>query len=187
MEDILRSSLDKEEEILWRGHAEPFQTLDKTHKADFIRKAMIGAAIVIAVLVFLFSMGKFESKFLILIGIVLLLCVIPAANVFSDASKLRKIEYIATTERLIVLRDALRSAYYSQIKTGAFREDLDGHVSLVCGPDAMKARPYKRREICVVGAGVSESDSECSRFCFYAPTDRETLEKILHERMPSLF
>ena len=187
MEETLKASLSKGEEILWRGHAEPFQTLDKTHKPDFIRKAMIAAFIAIAFAIFMFSMGGVEKKALYMIAIVLFLCAIPASNVITDALKLRKMEYVATTERLIILRDAARSAYYSQIRTGAFKEDIDGHVSLVCGPDAMKAKPYKRREICVVGAGAGESGAECTKFCFYAPTDRETLEKVLHERMPSLF
>ena len=187
MEEILNSALNKGEEILWRGHAEPFQTLDKTHKANFVQKVLIGAAIAISFAVFLITMGKVENKTLILIGVVLLLCAIPAINVITDASKVRKTEYVATTERLIVLRDTVRSAYYSQIKVGAFKEDLDGHVSLVCGPDAMKAKPSKRREICLVGAGASESGVECERFCFYAPADRKALEKILHERISSLF
>lgn len=187
MEEILHSTLNSGEEVLWRGHAEAFQTLDKTHKSDFIRKAIIGAAIVIFFSTFLILMGNFEKKILFLIGIALLLCAIPAMNVLTDASKLRKMEYIATSERLIVLRDAARSAYYSQIKTGALKEDLDGHVSLVCGPEATKAKPHKRREMCVVGAGTAESGSEVERFCFYAPTDREALEKILHEKMPAIF
>ena len=187
MEETLQLSLNKGEEILWRGHAEPFQTLDKTHKPDFVRKAVIGAAIVIGFSIFLLSIGKVENKVLFMIVAALLLCSIPAVNVISDASKLRKVEYVATTERLIVLRDAARSAWYSQIKTAAFKEDLDGHVSLVCGTDAVKAKAHKRREICIVGAGVSESGAECERFCFYAPADRASLEKILHERMPSLF
>lgn len=187
MEDNLKSSLNEGEKILWTGNAEPFETLDQTHKKNFIIKAIIGAAIVLAFIILLLSIGSSNSKTLILIVIILLLCAIPSINVFSDASKLRKIKYYATTERLIVFRDSVKSAYYSQIKTGAFKEDQDGHVSLLCGSDAIKAKPHKRREICVVGANETDSGSEIDRFCFYAPTDRKTLEKILHEKMPSVF
>ena len=187
MEETLQTSLNKGEEILWRGHAEPFKTLDKTHKPDFIRKVLIGMAIVLAFAIFMLSMGSADSKTLTMIAVAALLCLIPAINMITDALKLRKMEYIATNERLIVLRDAVKSAYYAQITSGAFKEDLDGHISLVCGPDAVRAKPHKRREICVVGQGSGESSSECERFCFYAPTDRKTLEKILHEKMPSLF
>ena len=128
-----------------------------------------------------------EQKSVILILVVLLLAMIPTINVLSDASKLKKIEYIATTERLIVLRDSVRSAYYSQIRTACLRQDEDGHTSLLCGPDAVKAKSRKFRELCVVGSNATDSSAECERFCFYAPADRKALEKILHEKMPSLF
>ena len=187
MEETLQSSLQEGESILWRGKAEAFETLDKTHKNHFIKNTVISSIIAIVCAIFLFSTGGFETKSFVLTLIIAVLCMIPSINVLQDASKLRKMEYIATTDRLIVLRDAVRSAYYSQIHEGAFLEDEDGHISLACGKDALKAKPYKRREICVVGAGTSESGNEIERFCFYAPTDRDALTKILHEKMPAIF
>ena len=187
MEETLQTSLNEGEEILWRSGAEAFETMDRTNKPDFIRKCLIGAAIAAAVIIGLVVAGGFTGKTLFIIAIVVLLCEIPSINVLSDASKLRKIEYIATSERLIVLRDSVRSAYYSQIRTAAFKEDEDGHVSLLCGPDAVNAKSRKYRELCVVGGNNTESGTECERFCFYAPKDRAALQKILHEKMPSLF
>ena len=187
MEETLQASLNSGEKILWRAHAESFETLDKTNKPDYILKFVIGAVIVLVFAIFLIAAGGLERKSLILILIVLALAMIPSINIISDASKLRKTEYIATSERLIVLRDSVRSAYYSQIRSGAFKEDEDGHFSLLCGPDALKAKPRKYRELCVVGANSADSGAECEKFCFYAPEDRAALQKILHEKMPSLF
>lgn len=187
MEETLQASLNKGETILWRSGTEPFETLDRTNKPDFLRKCLIGGFIALAITIAMIAAGGFDQKTLLIIVITFLLCAIPTINVLSDASKLRKIEYIATTERLIVLRDSVRSAFYSQIQAAAFREDEDGHVSLLCGSEGMKAKPKKFRELCVVGANNTDSGSECERFCFYAPRDRAALQNILHERMPSLF
>ena len=187
MEETLNSSLNAGEEILWRGHAESFETLDKTNKPGFVRNALIGGLIALAFTVFMIIAGGLESKTFVMVIVVALLCAIPTINILSDASKLRKTEYIATSERLIVHRDAVRAVYYSQIRTGAFKEDGDGHVSLLCGPDALKAKQRKYREICVVGANSTDSGTECERFCFYAPADRAGLQKVLHEKVPSIF
>ena len=187
MEETLQASLNSGEEILWRGHAESFETLDKTNKPDFARKCLIGGVIGGGISAVLIASGGISTKTVLLSLVVLLLSLISAINVLSDASKLRKIEYIATTERLIVLRDSVRSAYYSQILTAAFKQDEDGHYSLLCGKDAMKAKTRKYREICVVGAGTQEAGAEIDRFCFYAPADRDGLQKVLHEKLPSLF
>ena len=187
MEETLQASLNNGEKILWRSGTEAFETLDKTNKPAFIRNGLIGGFIAIVIAIAMIATGGFDRKTLLIIVITFLLCAIPTINTLSDASKLRKIEYIATTERLIVLRDSVQSAFYSQIQAAAFREDEDGHVSLLCGPDGLKAKPQKFREICVVGNSSSDSGAGCVRFCFYAPKDRAALQNILHEKMPSLF
>ena len=162
MEETLQASLNNGEKILWRSGTEAFETLDKTNKPAFIRNGLIGGFIAIVIAIAMIATGGFDRKTLLIIVIAFLLCAIPTSNTLSDASKLRKIEYIATTERLIVLRDSVRSAFYSQIQAAAFRED-------------------------VVGNSSSDSGAGCVRFCFYAPKDRAALQNILHEKMPSLF
>ena len=186
-EETLRANLNDGEKILWRSAPEAFETLDKTHKPDFVRKTTIGAVIAIGFILFLTLLGTMNSRTWILIVVVALLCAIPPINIFSDASKIRKSEYIATTERLLILRGEVKSAEYSTIRAGAFREDADGHTSLLCGTAALKAKPCKRREICAVAGGSLEEKEECERFCFYAVKDEEALKQILHEKMPSVF
>lgn len=158
MEELLQTSLQENEEILWRGKPEPFETLDKTHKRKFITDVVIGLLITILITVVYVLVGRHTGvsvKPLILL-VILILCGIPAFNILGDASKLRKTEYIATNQRLIVLRDTDRSMEYGAIHEAEFRKDSDGHISLVCGSDALSAKESKWREICTIGQTASE-------------------------------
>ena len=98
MDEMLKAGLLPDEKILWRGKAEPFTTLDKTHKKRFIICAGIGLLITTLVAVAYFAAiarGGLRAKPYVLL-IVLLLCGIPAFNMLGDASKLKKMEYVVT-------------------------------------------------------------------------------------------
>ena len=120
----------------------------------------------------------------VVILIIMILCGIPAINVLGDASKLRKMEYAVTDQRLIILRDSLRSAYFPSIREAAFRADPDGHISLLCGSDALKAKPDKWREVCLIGQSATERTDVCNRFVLYAPSDLNGLKAVLKDRLP---
>ena len=126
-------------------------------------------------------MRKLQTTFLL---IVLLLCGIPAFNMLGDASKLKKMEYVVTDQRLIILRDSLRPMPFKAIQEAGFGTDADGHVSLLCGKDALKAKPDKWREICVVGQSAADGSDVCSRFVFYAPADLKGLKAALKDKLP---
>ena len=88
MDEMLKAGLLPDEKILWRGKAEPFTTLDKTHKKRFIICAGIGLLITALVAVAYFAAvarGGLHAKPYVLL-IVLLLCGIPAFNMLGDAS-----------------------------------------------------------------------------------------------------
>ena len=127
--------------------------------------------------------GGMQAKPYVLL-IVLLLCGIPAFNMLGDASKLKKMEYVVTDQRLIILRDSLRPMPFKAIQEAGFRTDDDGHVSLLCGKDALKAKADKWREICVVGQSTADGTDVCSRFVFYAPADLKGLKAALKDRLP---
>ena len=186
MDEMLKAGLLPDEKILWRGKAEPFTPLDKTHKKRFIICAGIGlliTALVAAAYFAAVARGGLQAKPYVLL-IVLLLCGIPAFNMLGDASKLKKMEYVVTDQRLIVLRDSLRPMPFKTIQEAGFRTDDDGHVSLLCGKDALKAKPDKWREICVVGQSAADGSDVCSRFVFYAPADLKGLKAALKDRLP---
>ena len=76
MDEMLKAGLLPDEKILWRGKAEPFTTLDKTHKKRFIICAGIGLLITALVAVAYFAAvarGGLQAKPYVLL-IVLLLC-----------------------------------------------------------------------------------------------------------------
>ena len=182
MDEMLKTGLLPDEKILWRGKAEPFTTLDKTHKKRFIICAGIGLLITVLVAVAYFAAvarGGLKAK-----PFVLLLCGIPAFNMLGDASKLKKMEYVVTDQRLIILRDSLRPMPFKAIQEAGFRTDDDGHVSLLCGKDALKAKADKWREICVVGQSAADGSDVCTRFVFYAPADLKGLKAALKDRLP---
>ncbi len=186
MDELLKSGLLPGEQILWRGKAEPFTTLDKTHKKRFTIFACVCLLITILVAVAYFAAvrsGGMKAKPYVIL-IVLLLSGIPAFNMLGDASKLRKMEYVVTDQRLLVLRDSLRPMPLSNIQEAGFRTDADGHVSLLCGKDALKARPDHWREYCVVGQSNADGSDVCSRFVFYAPADLKGLKAALKDKLP---
>lgn len=184
MEDILQVSLEVGEQILWQGKAEPFETLDKTHRKSFAVKAIVGGLIAIIIsIVYIFAViNTAPIKFFVFL-VVFILCGIPAFNVLSDASKLRKTAYLATDRRLISVRDSVHDMKYDCIHEAAFRMDRDGHVSLLCGDEAMKLKPEKWREAAVVGQRVTEGP-DCHRFVLYAPTEPDVLKEILNTHLP---
>ena len=186
MDEMLKAGLLPDEKILWRGKPESFETLDKTYKKKFAVSAVIGLLITMATsILFFFAVRRSgASPKPLVILVILILCGIPAFNILGDASKLRKMEYVVTDHRLIILRDALRGMPYSAILEAVFREDPDGHVSLLCGSDALKAKPDKWREICIIGQNTPEGTDVCNRFVFYAPSDLNGLKAAVKGKLP---
>lgn len=183
MEDNVQISLEPGEQILWQGKPEPFKTLDKTHKKSFAVKASIGGLIAIIIsAVYVLAVINTAPIKIFVFPVVFILCGIPAFNLLGDASKLRKTVYLATDRRLISVRDSAHDMKYTCIHEAAFRTDRDGHVSLLCGDEAMKLKPEKWREAAVVGQRATEGPG-CHRFVFYAPTDTDVLKAILNEHL----
>ncbi|MBR4475044.1 MAG: hypothetical protein IKS55_15590 [Oscillospiraceae bacterium] len=183
MEDSLQVSLEPGEQILWQGGTEAFETLDNTHKKSFAVKAIIGSLVAILIsAVYVFAVINTAPINYFVFLVVFILCGIPAFNFLGDAHKLRKTVYLATDRRLIVLRDSVHDMKYACIHEAAFRMDRDGHVSLLCGDEAMKLKPEKWREAAVVGQRVTEGP-DCHRFVFYAPSDPEALKDILNAHL----
>lgn len=183
MEDKLNAELLEGEKLLWSGRPEKFETLDLTHKQPFIKKtaitALIAAALLAAYIVFAVSRGIALSWALI---VLIAVCAAAAPiGFFSSASKLRKeVFYAVTDKRLLIIREEARSVKYENVKTAVLKTDADGHVSLVFGSKAQKAKPFSWRNAALFGRFHEDSgEDECDLMAFYAVPDPEGLKRAL--------
>lgn len=182
MEELLKESLSEEETLLWSGRPEPFETLDKTHKKPFIRSAIITALITLAICaayVILIIIENTQLKPGVLV-------VVAACGVFLilrsllDASKIRKqVQYAITDKRLMILTDNAKSIEYSAVSVSKLDRDEDGHISLLCGENAIKAKPWKRRAAVLTGAVINDNTGMCVSFVMYAIPDADKVKEIL--------
>lgn len=187
MEDLLKESLREDEKLLWSGRPEPVETLDKTHKIPFIRNGIITALVTIGICVFYIVLAAVKSV-PVKSGV---LIVVAACGIFlilrdlSDASKIRKqVFYAITDKRLMVITDSAKSVEYSAVSLAKLDTDADGHTSLLCGKDAIKTKPWKRRAAVLTGAVLDENNGMCDRFVLYALPDAGKVKEILSPYLP---
>ena len=187
MEELLKEALREDEKLLWSGRPEAFETLDKTHKSPFIRSGIITAVVTIALCVAYVILAKANDVPLK----PAVLVIVAACGIFIivrgllDASKIKKrVLYAITDKRLIILTDSAKSVEYSAINVAKLDRDEDGHTSLLCGEDAIKARPWKRRAAVLSGAITNENTGMCERFVMYALPDADKIKEILKPYLP---
>ena len=174
MKERLKDYLEHDEEILWYGRAEQFAAMDKTHKAYYIRRGVIAAAVLILLLA-LYIPTAIKTGAGVKPAVVV---VIVAAGIYGicspmlDVQKLRKMEYVLTNEKLMLVASGdVRSVKLSAIPTARLASDADGHWSLLCGPDCDKLAPCKRRVATLSGAILDQDSMMCDRFVMYGIDD----------------
>ena len=93
-----------------------------------------------------------------------------------DVRKLRKMEYVLTNEKLMLVTPSdVRSVKLSAIPTARMASDADGHWSLLCGPDCDSLAPCKRRVATLTGAILDQDSMMCDRFVMYGIDDVQGL------------
>lgn len=178
MKEKLKDYLERGEEILWHSRAEQFEAMDRTHKAYYIRRGVIAAAILILLLAF-YIPTAIKTGAGVKLGVVI---VIVAAGIYGicspmlDVRKLRKMEYVLTNEKLMLVTPSdVRSVKLSAIPTARMASDADGHWSLLCGPDCDSLAPCKRRVATLTGAILDQDSMMCDRFVMYGVDDVQGL------------
>ena len=178
MKERLKDYLEHGEEILWHGRAEQFEAMDKTHKAYYIRRGVIAAAVLI-LLIALYIPTAIKTGAGIKPGVVIVIAAAGLYGVFSpflDVRKLRKMEYVLTNEKLMLVTSGdVRSVKLSAIPTARMASDDDGHWSLLCGPDCDSLAPCKRRVATLAGAILDQDSMMCDRFVMYGVDDVQGL------------
>lgn len=186
MEDILKSKLKDDETLLWSAVPEAFETLDKTHKAYFLRKAVLVAAAAVALIV-LYIIAAAKNHAAVQPAVIAILLAAGGYGVFGDildANKLRnKTIYGLTDQRIIaVMGMSTEAVDYERMNKGdyEFVTDEDGHTSLLCGERAREAKPHGRRSVTVCGAQNNAETGECHGFGMYGITEHvDTVNGIL--------
>ena len=176
MEDILRSKLKDDETLLWCAVPEAFETLDKTHKAHFVRKAILIAIAAVALIV-LYIVAAAKNHAAVQLPVVAILLAAGVYGIFGDildANKLRKKTiYGLTDQRMIaVMGMSTEAVDYERMAKGdyEFVTDEDGHTSLLCGERARETKPHGRRSVTVCGAQNNAETGECHGFGMYGIT-----------------
>ena len=186
MEDILKSKLKDDETLLWWARPEAFETLDKTHKARFVRKAVVIAVVVVA-LIALYIAAAAKNHADVQIPVILIGLAAAAYGMFGeflDANKLRnKTIYGLTDHRMIaVMGMSTEAVDYERLTKGdyEFVTDEDGHTTLLCGERAREVKPHGRRSATVCGAQNNAETGECHGFGMYGVTaEVEAIDAIL--------
>ena len=177
MDDILQTILHKEEKILWEGKAEPFTTLDRTHKNAYLKKLCITLAVTLALrLLYFITVSEVEP---FIVAVMLFLAAYICIKPLTEARQLRSARYLVTDERLVLITDEVVNVVYTDIPMAAIRTDADGHSSLLCGQRAIAAAPQQRRSFAATGAVIDMDSKLCDSLIFYAVADIAGMKEAL--------
>ena len=184
MDERITNSLREGETLLWKSRAEAIETLDKTNKKRFWITTAICAvlAVILSALYVIYVKGPVKPAVLV---ILVLLCAFAPLRRLLDASAVRKLGYAVTNQRLLIVSGEVKGVSLSRVKEAALRTDEDGHLSLLVGADALKAKPSHWRDVALTGLpGTEEEGTVVEYFGFYAVEDKSGLRKILRQVLP---
>ena len=188
MMEILKEELNKGEKLLWYGTPESFETLDKTYKSAYIKRAIriisIVAAFCILYIVYALSKGIELKPVLVLVAMGF--AVFGSFSYYSNARNLRKAIYAITDQRIINIVEVPKSVEFARIKEAQIKCDEDGHYSLLCGNKVVKSKSHTWRSFALLDPYIDEATGICERFALYAIPDAENVKKILSDYIPML-
>lgn len=189
MEEKLKAKLKDDETLLWSAKPEAFDILDKTHKAHFMKKAILISVVFVAIVAFYIYMAIDTSSTIqipvIIIGLAAALYGI--LGEFLDGRKLQnKTLYALTDQRMIAMMGmSFEAVDYERMSDDyEFVTDRDGHTTLLCGERAREVKPYSRRTVTVCGAQNNAETGECQGFAMYGITaEVKNIEQILSKHI----
>lgn len=191
MEEKLLAKLKDDETLLWSARPEAFETLDKTHKAHFVKKSIL-IAVVFAAIIIAYIIAAIENNAAIQIPVIIIGLVAALYGIFGDfldANKLKnKSIYALTDQRIIAMMGmSFEAVDYERLSDFDFFTDEDGHVSLLCGERAREAKPFGRRSATVCGAQNNSDTGACEGFAMYGVTaEVENIRNILSQHIHAM-
>lgn len=186
MEEQLCEQLLEDEQLLWTGCPEPFDTLDRTNKTGIIVGLVVKALVSLGILV-MFIVSAREGRG-IHPGVIACIPAIGAYAMlypFLIARRLRKKTIYALTDRRVIRSGATDNAVpYERIKRAVLRADKDGHTSLLCGPRACDLKPRQWRGEADASFLNNNAEPEASRVILYALPMDDKLRELLNQKLP---
>ena len=184
MEQKLNSLLDENEKLLWSGTPEQFDVMSPLYKPALMKKML--AVVAGIVLLGGWYISAAMKNGVAVQPIAIIVCALPflysVYNDFNDAKKLKNSTLYAMTDRrmITVIDKTVSFIPYEKIGCWKMEADSDGIVSLVCGDDAMKAKPTSRRAAAVCGAHTNIDTDLCESYVMYGITlDADKVEALM--------
>ena len=187
MEEKIRGILEKDEELLWVGSPEKFDTMDKTYggkiKSGAVIKLIVGIAVIV---LYILAVWKNGAEIMPVLLAILAFCTVYAVvNPWLTANKLRKkIGYAVTDRRLITVTSDVKGVPYEKIGEVAVKTDEDGHSTLLCGSDAVKLKMSKWRGESIVTPRMNTDTGDCETMVLYAVPEIEKVTELLRQYLP---
>ena len=186
MEQQLREHLMEDEQLLWIGRPEAFETFDRTNKTSIIVGLVIKVIVTIGlILIFTASSGEKGNIGPGIIAFVMLFAVFALVNPFLIARRLRKKTIYGLTNKRVMRSGVYDEAVpYERIRSAVLRTDADGHTTLLCGPRAVNLKPRQWRGEADASYINTLDTPEAARVIFYAMPMSDELKSLLEKYLP---
>lgn len=186
MDELIKGRMEEGETILWQGGTEAIEALDKTNKKRFWVTLAICAVLAVVINALYITNVKGEVKPAVIV-IILLLCAFAPLRRILDASAVRKLRYVVTDKRLMIVSTEAKAVLLSRIPVCALRSDEDGHLSFLAGENALKAKSSHWRDLALTGQPNSaDADEPVDGVAFYAVADKAGLRKVIRQVLPQV-
>lgn len=186
MEEQLREQLLEDEQLLWTGCPESFNTFDKTNKPSIVIGLVIKALFILGILfLFLYSTQNGDSKQPGIFICIIAFTAFTVVNPFLIARRLRKKTIYGLTNKRIIRSGSTDNAVpYERIKKATLATDKDGHTTLLCGERAVDLKPRKWRGEADASFIDTHDAPEADRVILYALPMDSRLNDLLYKYLP---
>mgnify|MGYP007069925427 CR=1 FL=1 len=185
MEQKLHELLEEDEQLLWCGRPERFETLDKSNKQSILVGLVVKVLVVAGILAMYIraALAAAGVKWGI-IAAILAIGAYAVLNPFLTARRLRSKTFYGLSDRRVLRTGANdESVPYERIKSAALRMDADGHTTLLCGPRTKDLKPHQWRGEADASFINGPDDPEALRVILYNLPMTKELKAILKEKI----
>ena len=184
MDENLQHKLDDGEKLLLTSKPESFKAKDKTHAKSFTTGLIIALVIAAGLTVGYFALVGAQMVKPVLIIIIWVCALYAAFAEMLGCPKVRKTVYCLTDKRVLLDTEGeFHEFAYSQVEDFEFKNDDDGHTSLLVGKTALKKAPSKWRQLPIEPVLTEDATNAVAKAGLYAIEDPEKFRRIFAEQV----